>query len=200
MSKSITLIFTEAAKFCQEHMGLVRTLKQEARMESIKMSYQPLSFDVFNTPQIEFQGIGDFSHNLQLPEVLEAKGDTEVLTPVQREGLKTLGRLCGDMGYGVELGELQGTASSKNGLAIPVYITINDNHVSRIFTHGDYSFSHNQPFPEFQESKFFDQPAHRIKAIPSFDESLTLDSLFQSPATRIEREKVRIRRNGGGNA
>ena len=200
MSKSITLIFTEVAKFYKEHMGLSRTLKQEARMEQAKIFYEPVSFDVFDRPQIEFQGSRDFLYNLQLPAGLEEACDTGALTQEQREGLKTMGHLCGEMGYRAELGELQGAVPLSGRTAIPVYITIDDNHTNHIFTHRDYSFGRNHTLPEFQEAEFFDQPEQGIKTLPVFEEGLTLDSLFEDPAKRVEREKVRIRRNGGGNA
>lgn len=200
MSKSIFLIVSEAAKFYRENMGLSRTLKQEAMMEKTKISYEPLSFEVFDRPQIEFQGEGGYPNNLQLPAGLQETGDTGALTPEQREGLKTLGHLCGEMGYRVELGEIEGTVPSSGKTAIPVYITIDDNHTNHIFTHGDYAFARNHPLPEFKEVEFTDHYEQGIKALPSFEEGLTIDSLFDVPITRVGREKVRIRRNGGGHA
>ncbi len=83
MSKSLTLIVAELSKAYREHMGLIKTLKQEARMEQTQISYEPVSFDIFDRPQIEFQGEGGFSYSLQLPAGLQEIDDTGALAPKQ---------------------------------------------------------------------------------------------------------------------
>lgn len=193
MSKSINLIGS-AIKIYQEHMGLVNTLKQEVKMEQTKMPYQDFSLEIFDRPQIEFQGGRDFLYNLPLTSALQEKGNSGILTPKQWEALNTLRHLCGEMGCKVELGDLPEISSLPAEVAIPIYITIDEKNVLHSFAVEDYSF------PEFSATaaEFMDHHAQELKALPLFEEGVTLDSFFHDSFRVAKKEKVRIKIKGGG--
>jgi hypothetical protein len=163
MSKSLKLL-SETIAQVRQHIGLFKSIMQEAKMASTKIVYNPFRLDMFERDEMGQVRLLEY-HKSPNPAIPGS------LNNAQRQTLDTVAGIAKEIGFEVCLGEIDGNPGQSTEVSIPLYISIDaekDHHLLKpelkLFVH------QNEPFPDFTTTiEFFAEPGqvHEKISVPA---------------------------------